>query len=152
MAFTCITANFNNRIRIVKLPIEIACIQTRRIYSRCRSGSQVTLRLQFPWDNLQSGALPPRAIISCRVQEVQVKNCRLVPLQTRHMVMVEAYYMVKVEVTYRDSAGSIRVAALQEELCRRSRPMPGTAAMSGAAEVTLEPIHCYLDRRSITAL
>lgn len=139
MTLTNIAVNKNNVISIIKKPVEIVCIQVKKIYSRCRSQGVITLRWDYSTD------APLQELISCRVREVQVKECRLFPLIFSNKVSVEVCYLVKVDIVYRDSVGKIGMAFFDKELHRRSRPLPGTPAMNGMADVSLELLDCHVE-------
>lgn len=139
MTFTSMAVNKNNVICIIRKPVEIVCIQVQKVYSRCRSKGFMNLRWAFPPDN------PPQELISCRIKEVRVQECRLISLLFSKKVIVEVCYRVKVEVKYLDRTGKIRFAALEKELLRRSRPMPGRSTMSGVADLSLELLDCQIE-------
>ncbi len=145
MAFTYLTSNKNNVIRVIRLPIEVVCIQAKRIYSSIRSKKIITLRWDIPIAT-QNITFPLQELLSCRVKEVQVKESRIIPFRATGRVYVEVCYLVKVEVIYRDSVGNVGITVLREEVRRRSRPLHGNSAMSGTADISLELLHCYVEK------
>ena len=145
MTFTGMAANLHNVIRFIKTPVKVVCIQVWKVYSRCRHRGAVTLCWNYGAAAQKPTPFPPLKLLSCRLTEARIIESRLLHLKLINKVFVKIRYLVQVEAVYRDCAGNIGVAVMREELARRSGPLPGTPAMSGAADLSLDLLQCRLD-------
>lgn len=144
--FTDMAVNANNYIRVVRRPLKIACLLVKQLFGRSRCKNTVTLQ----WTLSPGGGptpFPPQEIISCRLEEALVKECRLFPLSFRRRAIVEVTYLLKAVVTYSDTAGNVGTAVFHEELSRLSRPLPGDLFAGGAARVALDVADCRIENQ-----
>ncbi len=146
--FTDMAVNANNYIRVAGRPLEIACLLVKQLFGLSRCKNTVTLQ----WSLSPGGGptpFPPQEIISCRLEEALIKECRLFPLSFRRRVIVEVTYLLKAVVTYSDTAGNIGTAVFREELSRRSRPLPVHLFAGGAARVALDLADCCIKNQTM---
>lgn len=144
MTFSNLAENINNIIHIMKAPLEIVCIQVKKVYS-CLSRRNCFM-VQWSYNQVfdKPTPLPPALIVSCNVIQVKPESCTLIPVR-KGFVSVATRYLVHLQITYRDGAGNTGVVNLEHKNFYRSPPLPGTTFMHGEVDIAVGMLRCSLE-------
>ncbi len=143
MVFSGMASNINNMIRVIIQPIEIVCIQVKKIFSQCIKTGIIEIKWVYEDAGDKPTPYPPAEVVSCLVKEIEVIEARLLP-RKKEKVSVFIKYRLKIQITYLDKEENRGAFFIEQELCRLSAPLTGDCSMLPEADIGVSVSACEI--------